>query len=133
MEDQTVIPGAVPPIISVERFDRVNDLMESRRQRPGRMKAKVVYLLGERIHCGKCGSLYRGESYVNSKSSSGNRLKFYKCGHRCGNANVRKSDIEQVVINHLVDSVFSDDFVDQLAEKAFELFESERDRGADEK
>ena len=37
------------------------------------------------------------------------------------------------MINHLTESVFSDDFVDQLAIKAFELFESERDRGADER
>lgn len=126
-EEQIQVPGAVPAIIPVELFEKVNELMETRKLKPGRLKAKQVYLLAGKIVCGQCGMLYRGESYRNSKSSQGTILKFYKCGGRCGNTNLRKSTIEESIIQNLVANVFSEDAIKNIVVKVKELYQKERE------
>ncbi len=101
--------------------------MEVRKLKPGRLKAKQVYLLAGKIICGQCGHLYRGESYRNSKSSQGTILKFYKCGGRCGNSNLRKSTIEELITQNLLNHVFTEDAMKNIVVKVKELYQKERD------
>jgi len=125
-EDQVLKEGTVPAIISTEQWDRVNKKLQARKQKPGRMKAKVNYLLTGKIYCGNCGALYAGSSYVNPKSSEGTVLTYYKCQGKCGNTNIRKDDIEAMVIQRLLEYCFSGEGVQELITQVQELYRREK-------
>lgn len=124
--EQIIIPGVIPAIIDSDQFDRVNAIKNARKKKPGRMKAKVNYLLTGKVYCGECGSLYSGNSYKNSKSSDNNLLTYYKCQGKCGNTSVRKDDLEQIVIEHLVNNCFSDDGIKEIVANVQELYAHEK-------
>jgi len=131
-ESQIVIPNAVPPLISEALFLRVNEKLLKRQKGPGAMKATQVYLLTSKVFCGKCNATYHGESYRNAKSQQRTLLSFYKCADRCGNVNVRKEDLEKLVVQHLIESVFSDQAIEELAEKACQLYLAQKQQGVEE-
>lgn len=125
IEEQTIVEDAIPSIVDKALFDKVGKIMEERKLHPGWMKAKEIYFLSGKLICGQCGAIYRGESYRNSKSSQGTRLKFYKCGARCGNANLRKLEIEDIVIEFIVHEVFTDAVMQQIADRVVRLYQSQ--------
>ncbi|MBW7475912.1 recombinase family protein [Paenibacillus oenotherae] len=124
--EQTIIPGIIPAIISAEQWDRVNEKFKSRKRTPGRMKAKVVYLLSGKVYCGNCGALYSGNSYKNSKSSENTLLTYYKCQAKCGNTSVRKEDLEQLVMEKLVYNCFTNEGMLDIAKRVQELYLREK-------
>lgn len=126
IEEQTIIPGAVPAIIDADLWDRVNKKFKARKFAPGRMKAKVNYLLTGKIYCGNCGALYSGNSYTNTKSKDRNVLTYYKCQNKCGNTSVRKEDLEEIVIKELINNCFSEDGTKQIVERIQRLYMEER-------
>lgn len=93
-EQQVIIPNAIPPIIHPDQWERVSQKLQARKRKPGRMKAKMNYLLTGKIYCGGCGALYAGNSYTNTKSSERTVLAYYKCQKKCGNTSIRKDDVE---------------------------------------
>jgi site-specific DNA recombinase len=127
-EEQIVKEGIVPGIIKRDQWDRVNAKMGARKRQPGRMKAKVNYLLTGKIYCGQCGSLYSGNSYNNPKSSTGSLLSYYKCQGKCGNTSVRKEAIEGLVINKLIQECFSEDGIRGIVARVQELYLDEKKR-----
>ncbi|GIP17807.1 resolvase [Paenibacillus montaniterrae] len=125
--EQIIIPGIIPAIITdIELWDRVNEKFKNRRHEPGRMKTKVAYLLTGKIICGKCGSQYAGNSYHNAKSKERTLLTYYKCQSKCGNTNVRKDDIESLVIRELAAHCFSDEAMQEIVMRVQELYKSEK-------
>lgn len=126
VEEQTIIPGIVPAIIDAALWERVNEKFRLRKHAPGRMKAKVNYLLTGKIYCGSCGSLYAGNSYTNKKSSQGTLLSYYKCQAKCGNTNVRKEDIEGIAMRELAVHCFSDLGIKEIVARVQELYRKER-------
>jgi len=126
VEEQTIIPGLIPAIIDIDLWERVNEKFRGRKQSPGRMKAKVNYLLTGKIFCGNCGSLYSGNSYVNKKSSQATVLSYYKCQAKCGNTSIRKDDIESIAIREMANHCFSDDGIREIVTKVQELYQKER-------
>ncbi|WP_175472030.1 recombinase family protein [Paenibacillus naphthalenovorans] len=125
-EKQIFIPGVIPAIIDPELWERVNKKMSDRKRTGGRMKAKVNYLLTGKIVCGKCGSLYAGNSYRNPKSAERTLLTYYKCQSKCGNTSVRKEDIEHITIEQLAERCFSDAGVAQITVRVQELYKQEQ-------
>ncbi|WP_342416238.1 recombinase family protein [Paenibacillus sp. FSL R10-2782] len=126
LEQQIIIPGALPAIIQPDQWDRVNQKKNARKRKPGRMKAKVNYLLTGKIYCGNCGALYAGNSYTNSKSSEKTVLSYYKCQGKCGNTNVRKDDIEHLAIKNLLGECFSVDGMAEIVQSVQKLYQKER-------
>lgn len=133
-EARVEVANVVPPLISQQLWDEVQEVKGSRKHRPGEAKARQVYLLSGLIECGKCGSLYRGESYTNHKT--GNLLKYYKCGNRsshskCNNTSVRKDEIEKTVLEYLTNTVLTDAFIEQVVQRVVQLFNEEQQTGTE--
>lgn len=125
-EQQVIIPNAIPAIIQPDQWERVNQKMQARKRKPGRMKAKMNYLLTGKIYCGCCGALYSGNSYTNHKSSDKTVLAYYKCQNKCGNTSVRKEDIENLAIRELLDHCFSSDGIQEIVARVQELYRQEK-------
>lgn len=132
LEEQTILPGIIPAIINDSLWNRVNEKFKSRKFAPGRMKAKVNYLLTGKVYCGSCGALYSGNSYTNTKSKDRNVLTYYKCQSKCGNTSVRKDDIEETVIRALTTHCFSDEGVEEIISRVQELYRKEKERMGNE-
>lgn len=126
IEEQHIIPNAFPAIIEESLFERVYKKMMERRHKPGRLKAKVTYLLTGKIYCANCGSPYAGNSYRNSKSSENTLLCYYKCASKCGNTSVRKDDIENIVKENLIAHCFSAEGTKEILDRVKELYKQQR-------
>lgn len=121
-EDQIQIPGVVPAIIDVDLWEKVNGTMNNRKWKPSHRKAKAVYLLSDKVVCGKCSSRYNGNGYTNK----GAQYRYYTCVGRCGNKSIRKDDLEQAVIEQLVEFCFNEDAMKEIAQRVQELYKEQR-------
>lgn len=127
IEEQVIKEGIIPKILNPKLFEEVNEMIKKRRFKPGQMKAQVIYLLTGKVFCGKCGASYNGNSYRNSKSKDNTLLSYYKCSGKCGNASVRKEDLERVVIEQLTYHCFSPAAMDSIVAKVKELYNQRRE------
>ncbi|GAB4272187.1 MAG: recombinase family protein [Thermincola ferriacetica] len=127
-EQQIIIPGAIPQIVPDDLWERVNAKMKNRQRTGGRMKAKIVYLLSGKVFCGKCGRPYTGESYRSRK----NFYSYYKCSGKCGNRNVKKDTLEEIVINQLIDTCFTSEAMAEIAKRVKELYAERHSKINDE-
>jgi len=123
VDQQSIILGAIPQLVSSELFERVYAKMKLRQRTGGRMKAKIIYLLSGKVFCGnsECNKSYVGESY----RSRNNFYAYYKCSGKCGNKNVKKNDLEDIVIKQLIDTCFTAKAMAEIAVRIKELY-SER-------
>ena len=71
-----VVPDAIPPIISLELFEDVQEKIAKNKKAPARRKAEDDYLLTTKPFCGYCGALMFGES---GTSRTGEVHRYYKC------------------------------------------------------
>ncbi|MCY9529140.1 recombinase family protein [Paenibacillus alvei] len=126
IEEQQVIPNAFPAIIEESLFERVYKKMMERKHKPGRMKAKVTYLLTGKIYCGNCGSAYAGNSYRNPKAADKTLLCYYKCSSKCGNTSVRKDDIEDIAKDNLIENCFSSEGTKEILYRVKKLYKQQR-------
>lgn len=127
LDEQIIKKGILPRIIDQELFEEVNSKMAERKHKPGTMKAKINYLLVSKVFCGQCVSLYNGNSYRNLKSKDKTLLAYYKCPGKCGNTSVRKDDLENLAITHLIDQCFSTDGMREIAERVQALYKDYRE------
>ncbi|MEJ9220340.1 recombinase family protein [Paenibacillus glucanolyticus] len=132
IEQQIIIPDAIPAIIHPDQWDRVYAKKQMRKRKPGRMKAKMNYLLTGKVYCGNCGSLYAGNSYTNPKSSEKTVLAYYKCQSKCGNTSVRKDDIENIAIEQLISECLSNEGVSEIITRVQELYQQEKKQSAND-
>ena len=101
------VPGGIPAIVDRELFDRVQALMDGRRNSPPDGKrAKRVYLLSGLIECGMCGSPYVGDN----RTARGKEYPRYLCSGRkrknnCHNPEVSKHTIEKQVMSFIRDQI----------------------------
>lgn len=118
-----VIPDAVPPIISKELFERVQERMKKNQHAPARAKAEEEYLLTTKLFCGHCGRLMIGES---GKGRNGTIHRYYKCAGAkrrlgCHKKAVKKDWIERVAVQYTIQRVFQDDLIAQIADELVAL------------
>lgn len=118
-----VIPDAVPPIISKELFERVQERMKKNQHAPARAKAEEEYLLTTKLFCGHCGRLMIGES---GKGRNGTIHRYYKCAGAkrrlgCHKKAVKKDWIERVAVLYAIQRVFQDDLIAQIADELVAL------------
>ena len=129
------IDGGIPQLIDEQLFDEVQKVLEKYAAAPSRGKAKVEYLLSEKLICGKCAHKMTG---ISSTSKSGKIHHYYKCVGTtkgvCDKRTVRKQFIEDEVITAIVGDgseqnphgVLTDEFIDMVAAETYLMIQAER-------
>lgn len=110
------IEGAIPPIIDMNTWEKVQARMGDNKRRAAN-KAKREYLLSGLIECTACGGTFVGHTTV----SKGHEYKCYCCGtkyrnHTCNAANINATEIETFVVQNLKMYLLALDF-DEMAKK----------------
>jgi hypothetical protein len=99
--------GAHEPVITVEEYKRVQDLLHRKRQpRPQKYKFPFTGL----IHCGSCGLTVTAEHKINAY---GSRYVYYHCTkrdpeYRCTQPSITDKELERQIIEFLGSLVISD-------------------------
>lgn len=116
------IENCVPPIVSAEVFDRVQEILDGRKNKEKDNGSKEDYLLSGKIRCGECGA-----SYCGSRKYSGRNKKLhttYRCndrvmktGRSCSNKEINKDKLEEKVLRILAEIIFGDDHINELIGK----------------
>lgn len=119
------IEDAVPPIISKELFERVQN-MRKRNTRKASAKAKEKYVLTGKLFCGYCGKPMVGESVADKYTT----YRYYGCSgkrrlYNCTKKNEKKDWLERIVVEYTVNHVLTDDNIDAISTKAMELYQKE--------
>ncbi len=129
------IDGGIPQLIDDELFADVQKVLERYAAAPSRGKAKVEYLLSEKMLCGKCGHKMTG---ISSTSKSKKIHHYYKCvgvtKGVCDKRTIRKQFIEDEIIAAIVGNgteqnphgVLTDEFIDMVVAETYMLIQEER-------
>ena len=123
-----VLYDAIPRLVDDATFDKVQERLEKNKRSPARSKGEVDYYLTGKLFCGKCGSNMVGDS---GTGKSGNTYYYYSCiekkrKHGCTKKSVKKHWIEQLVTDFTIQNVLTPENIEYLAQKAYELYETER-------
>ena len=117
------IENAVPPIVDVETFNKVQELLAFNQKAGAHKKAKVEYLLFSKIFCGKCGDMMVG---ICGTSKAGVTHHYYACRaqrkHQCNKRAVRQDWIEGIVLRHLTRLVKNTDLLEFIAENTYQYY-----------
>lgn len=131
---EIVVPDGFPPLVSIEDFERVQDMMQKNKHggRGGAKKLQASTLEGidfwltGHLFCGECGASLCGSSGTGSK---GKLYYYYTCTnrkkHNCKKKNVRKDDIESVVANVLEECLNDSALRLLIAQKVYEYYMQE--------
>lgn len=108
----------IPPIISKELFDKVQEMKSHRKHHPNLKESD--YILTGRLYCGEC-----GEPMVACGSNHENKTYRYYCcvgkkKHSCTMARVSKEWAEMQVLNKLKEVIQQDDILEDIATKYVE-------------
>ena len=129
------IDGGMPRIIDDELFGQAQQKLALYATAPARGKAKVEYILSEKLICGKCGNKMTGVSAMSKNKTLHN---YYKCvgvtKHTCDKRTIRKQFIEDEIITAITGDgternkygVLTDEFIDMVAAETYLLIQAER-------
>lgn len=126
--DMIKIEGGMPAIIDKDLFYEIQEKMKGRKRMGGSYKAQQVYILSGLLKCGLC-----GEKYVGAKKNES--WTVYECsGHKkgiCDNKAIKKSEIEQIVIDQLkekLNHLFNNsELLDKVNARYKELYDNAED------
>ncbi|MBR5236356.1 MAG: recombinase family protein [Clostridia bacterium] len=121
------IEDGMPAIITKEQFCRVQKILASKKQAPGRGR-KTEYYLSGKLYCGECGSGMRGEY---GTSRSGAKYYYYTCVNRkeqkaCSKKNVPKEWLETLVVAETERLILTEEQIDVIAKQCAALHQKER-------
>lgn len=111
-----------PRIINQELFDTVQAKIEKNKY--GKHKPDVCYLLKFKVKCGYCGSRVNSES---GTSQNGDVKRYYKCSSKrnitnCKRKAIRKEVLEDIVVDTLLNTM-SNDMIDYISKEVLILHE----------
>lgn len=120
------IENGMPAIITKEEFDIVQRRLIQNKKDSQSFRSKEVYLLSGKIYCGKCGGHMAG-----SRRQGGRNKKLYvtyQCMTRktlktCDMKEVDKVKIETLVLKHLEEVIFTDEFIDTISKETFDRYQ----------
>lgn len=123
-----VLENAIPRIIDDATFEKVQQRVQRNRRAPASAKGAVDFHLTGKLFCGKCGSNMVGDS---GTSGTGATHFYYSCiekkrRHGCTKKSVKKDWIEQVITDVTINQVLTDENIEYISKKAFELYEKDR-------
>ena len=117
------IENAVPPIVDVDVFNKVQDLLAFNHKAGAHKKAKVDYILFGKIFCGKCGA---GMTGICGTSKQKVKHHYYICSAKkkklCTKRAVRQDWIETLVLKHLLRLVRNEELLEFIAENTYQYF-----------
>jgi DNA invertase Pin-like site-specific DNA recombinase len=115
-DEQILIP--VEPILDRDLFDLAQQVRVERdpEKHPGREPSSPLLLAGL-VKCGKCGSSYQLESSGKAGPDGENApYRYYQCRsfcrtgrEKCGGHRIRTNVLEQAVLEHVADKLFTED------------------------
>ena len=123
-----VMPDMIPPIVTKELFDRVQERLAKNKNAPAHFKAEEEYLLTTKLFCGDCGAYLCGES---GTSRTGAIHHYYKCVSvkkrraECHKKPVRKQWIEDIVVRRTTEMLQDDDAIRAIVALLMEIQEQE--------
>ena len=121
-----VVPDAIPAIVPQDLFDRVQEKLAKNKKAPARHKAEDDYLLTTKLFCGTCGAMMVGES--GTSASKGRKYHYYRCVNtkkqkscNAKHKSIRKTPIENAVVNAVMAKVMDDNFVEYIADTVMDI------------
>lgn len=122
------IPDAVPKIINEALFYKVQEKLQRNRHAPASNKGAVDFYLTGKLFCGKCGSNMTGDSGTSHTKAI---HYYYSCiekkrRHGCTKKSVKKDLLEQFIVDVVTKQVLTDENIEFLSQKAYEIYEKER-------
>lgn len=127
-----IVKDGFPQIVSIELFDKVQDLMEKNKHggRGGARKLKcnllegVDFWLTGKLFCGECEAPLSGMS--GTSSNNGQTYYYYTCKnhkkHLCNMKNVRKNDIERIVAHILEECINNPSIRLIIADRVYDYY-----------
>ena len=121
--DDLIVPDAIPAIIDLDVWNRVQARHEENRPVAPR-KHRELYPLTGKITCGYCGQHFFGISCKVYKSDgSPYHYKYYVCSkrgsaHKCSPKRIRKEQLEKIAISAIKQHILNDDMIKEIAQKA---------------
>ncbi|MBO6292206.1 MAG: recombinase family protein [Selenomonas sp.] len=98
-KDMYVIENGLPPIISIETWQKACERRSEKKRKRGSYRAKANYLLAGLIKCGECGNKMQGSTYTNVlKNGETVRRCYYRCVH-CKAKSINGIYLEKQVID----------------------------------
>lgn len=118
------VEGVVPPIVERSVFDKVQELIESRKHKSTRKRVEN-YLLTGRMTCGLCGAAYIGKS---GTSHTGVPYAYYCCSNRvhrkgCKGKNYRQDKLEEWIALETLKALNRPETIRQLAKQIIRIQE----------
>lgn len=110
-----------PQIVPEDLFLAVQE--KNKKNKYGSRSPFVVYLLHKKIVCGYCGNKING---VTGTSQSGDVKRYYCCSgkylkKRCNKKNVRKDDLEKIVVKAIMKVFQNENTIDSFSDKIIRL------------
>lgn len=124
-----VVENAFPKIVDDVTFEKVKSVMERNKHAPAHAKSPVDFYLSGKLFCGHCGASMVGDS---GTGRNGTTHYYYTCLSRkrkrgCKKKSVKKEWIEKFITELVINKVLTDENIEYLAQKTYELYERERD------
>lgn len=118
--DEVVIKNAVPAIIDLNIWAKVQARHSENKPTAPRRKSKRLYELTGKIFCKKCGSHYFG-TYKNDKRNPNWSASYYVCSTKksqrnCNAKNIRKDKIDKFVIESIKKYILTENAIENIAE-----------------
>lgn len=116
-ETKIEVPNAIPAIVSEDIFAQVQSRMSADKQTPGAARAKEIYALSGLVYC-ECGAKMVGSRVT----SRGNTYSYYRCDkqqrtlNNCGTGRIKKSELEQMVLDKIETEILSPKAIPHLTE-----------------
>lgn len=123
----TETPNAIPQIVDVNLFNRVQERLDKNKHSPSRLKTTNDYILTTKLFCGHCKDMMVG---ICGTSRTGKRHAYYSCNKSrkklCDKKNVKKEDIEDIVVKE-ARNILTDENINKIAKTVVKLVEEEKD------
>ena len=107
----------------MEAFNKVQELLKYNQAAAAHKKAKVDYLLTEKLFCGKCGTMMVG---VCGTNKTGVWHHYYVCTlqkkKQCSKKAVRQPWIENLVLEYVIKLVQDMDLLEFIAENTYQYY-----------
>ena len=115
----TRIEDGMPQLVSKEDFEKVQEIMKKRQQKP--QLKPYHYLFSGLIYCGYCQAMMNGES---ATSHTGTTYRYYCCPtakkkKKCQKHRISAEFIETKAIESLKSVIFTDDVINRLADDVY--------------
>ena len=122
-----IIENYHPPIVDKRTFDIVQARIDHNMRTPAKAKARDRFILTGKLYCGYCKKQMVGES---GTSRNGDIYYYYKCQGRkkrngCTKKIVKKTDLEDLIINSTLKHILSPKNIECITEQIFKVQEEE--------